>query len=207
MLTPARSHNQSQNNIAVLEKERQLGQDLLERAANGISGDILKKVADVSDEKHLHAIRTFLAMLQLAAEGECTTQISNEEIKQRLGKPQKLLHQIHNFKHLISALNADELAKLKAYFMDEAQTEPANDSKEITLLKEFLCESFCMFEIITEIEDARSKEGRPSLNAPSGFMSPGSLISPIPSSREREVDTSTQIIRETLATPQQLKKT
>jgi len=80
MLTPARSHNQSQNNIAVLEKERQLGQELLERAANGISEDVLKKVAEVDDEKHLHAIRTFLAMLQLAAEGECTTNISKEEI-------------------------------------------------------------------------------------------------------------------------------
>lgn len=64
-----------------------------------------------------------------------------------------------------------------------------------------------MFEIMAELQEATNNLPRSSLG-PSGFMSPGNFVSPIPPTREHhEVDTSAQMIRETLKTPNEAKKT
>lgn len=54
----------------------------------------------------------------------------------------------------------------------------------------------------TSIQFDTTSQPRQSLE-PGAFGSPSQFVSPIPQKREREVDTSAQVIRETLATPQQ----
>jgi len=76
-MTPARGSAEA-NDIVVLEKEMQLGKELLDRAANGITAESLKEASQTTDEKEQNAVRTFIAILSLASEGSYDIDTTSE---------------------------------------------------------------------------------------------------------------------------------
>ena len=79
------------------------------------------------------------------------------------------------------------------------------EDKNISLIKEFLCEAFCLIDIRNELEalnqgNLEASQQRQSLGV--DFGSPSQFISPIAPQRDyNEADTSAQQIKDTLKTP------
>jgi len=98
---------------------------------------------------------------------------------------------------MIENVNVDDskIRKLKEYFLEKAQDDDQN-SEEIKLVKDFLCEAFCLVDIKQELFQIQTQNSfevhsHPWASFdPSQFGSPGNMVSPIAPKKDETIDIS-----------------
>lgn len=135
----------------VLMKEYTLSKGLLEQAIANINSDYIKQLKEISNDSNdnFNAAYVFWSLvlhfngdddIQSASWAEMSESLNDEFIELVRNVPQ----QIEEKKY-----NKEVIKKLKSEFKDRTD----NKTESLNHIKEFLCEVFCLIEIIEELNE------------------------------------------------------
>lgn len=145
-------------NLEVLQKEFALGKDLLQKAIDNINRDYINALArhrDAADHE-ISTGRVFLKMLSMLSGRDLEGALDNwEELSQHFdeslqGRLERVPDQIEDRRY-----NKDEVDKLREDFKMKAGAE--EERGVMHNVKEFLCEAFCLIEIVEELHELKQK--------------------------------------------------
>ena len=145
-------------NLEVLQKEFALGKDLLQKAIDSINNDYINSLRghrDASDQE-ISAGKVFVKMLSMLGGREPQGELENwEEISQNFDETlqdrlNRVPDQIEDRRY-----DKDEVDILRDDF--KMKTGAEEDRGIMRNVKEFLCEAFCLIEIVEEMNEHREK--------------------------------------------------
>jgi len=145
-------------NLEVLQKEFALGKDLLQKAIDNIDNRYINSLRDHRDasDQEASAGRVFVKMLSMLGGREPQGELENwEEISQSFDETlrdrlSRVPDQIEDRRY-----DKDEVDKLRDDF--KMKTGAEEERGVMHNIKEFLCEAFCLIEIVEEINEHREK--------------------------------------------------
>lgn len=145
-------------NLEVLQKEFALGKDLLQKAIDNINNDYINSLRDHRDasDQETSAGRVFVKMLSmLGGRGPQGAAESWDEISQNFDESlqdrlRRVPDQIEDRRY-----NKQEVDKLRDDF--KMKTGAEEERGIMYNIKEFLCEAFCLIEIVEELNEHREK--------------------------------------------------
>lgn len=145
------------DNIQILTKEFTLGKDLLEKAIRNIDEDCLNNLRNHQDasQHEINSANVFFKMLNMLNNAESQDYESWDQIKDNFNDG--LIEDLQNASQQIEESNLDKekVDHLREQFRMKGDNQQEADS--IRNLKEFLCEAFCLIEIVQELNELRSK--------------------------------------------------
>ena len=197
----------------ILTKELELGKDLLVKASDKIDEAYLKSLSDsantnlIDQEKELVII--FLNILDLVNEGTYSADLTWDQASEKIQNQANTVHKIKNFAVLVEnqRVNAGDVIDIKNRFIS-ASPPAENASGQADPIRDFLCEFFCLVDIVEELRIGTSPEKlrSPARGAAANgaqdtslqdFKSPAgtregvgidpSMISPIPNRGEQDL--------------------
>ena len=152
-------YEQVEGHIEVLNKEFTLGKDLLEKAIRNIDDDCLNNLKNHQDasQHDVNSANVFFKVLNMLnntdeQDYENWEQISdnfNEGLKEDLQNAPDQIERGNFDKSKVDSLR--EQFRMKSDAPEEAQS--------IRNLKEFLCEAFCLIEIVQELNELKAAAG------------------------------------------------
>lgn len=142
------------SNIEVLEKEFSLGKNLLEKAIDNLEGSI-NNLNDHSDpsEEDLSTANIFFKILSMLDNEDFESVGSWKEIT---GFNEEIMPTLKQVPNKIEE-GKFEKEKVDVLRDDFKMRSEENEHPDIKNLKEFLCEAFCLIEIIQELNEIRAK--------------------------------------------------
>lgn len=155
---------EDENNERVLEKELMLGKDLIRRAAGAITEESLLEVASdyhlSNDDREL--IKVFIGLLELINHGRSHHYPTWTKVQSELGFTRDWIHRVDDFERMIEhyAYPHYKVNDFKNSFTRYAQH--SSNKPYVTNIREYLCEAFCLLDILNELRDLRSPKKAPS---------------------------------------------
>jgi hypothetical protein len=144
-------------NIEVLLKEYSLGKGLLEKAIANIDDECIENLRNHANasEHDLKCANVFFRMLSMLNNGQDETHDTWESLASKFDF--SLNDQLATISQQIEErkFDKDEVDKMREEFRIKG------DEGNIRNLKEFLCEAFCLIEIVQEIHELRQKRDQP----------------------------------------------
>jgi len=141
--------------IQVLEKEFSLGKDLIEKAISNIDQECIERLRNHQEatEDELNTANVFFNMLAMLNNTEEHNKIEWGSIT---GFNEDTLDQLHNSPTQIeeSKYEKSQVVNLRNNFKMKNEE---NENQDVKNLKEFLCEAFCLIEIVQELQELKNK--------------------------------------------------
>lgn len=151
----------------VLDKELELGKELLDKAISRVTKENLEKLATVTANEDDQALVDILTrLLDLVNDGEqspATWDVNKERLSSSAAG---LLHKMKNYAVLVEGnkVDGEQTAELKKAFIDTSASQAL--STDFEPVREFLCEAFCLIDIIDELNGAAAeKQHRGDVNS------------------------------------------
>lgn len=146
----------------VLYKEYLLGKDLIRKAAHHITEESLLDLAHDHllsyDDQQI--VRTFIGLLELVNLGRTKSYPTWYTVQSSLELTRDWIHKIDDFELMIEhyTYTQGEVSEYKENFKTYAQN--TSNKGHIINIREFLCEAFCLLDIVNELKAARSSSAK-----------------------------------------------
>lgn len=139
----------------VLQKEFSLGKGLLLKAISNIDDEYINQLKEQESvsENEINTCKVFFKMVKMLNDIKDTDGLDNwENIVKHFDD--KLQDQLKEVPEQIEQRNyvKDEVVQLREEF--KVKTESGDEGGIMHNIKEFLCEAFCLVEIVEELNDA-----------------------------------------------------
>ncbi len=145
-------------------KELDLGRDLLNKAVTKISAEHIKEIHEAKglslEDKDL--ISVMHGLVEVAADPATNGDFSWDQTNTALGEnPYRLLHNLKTFSENVQKqnLSGPKVKHLKDKFILASQSTQLTE-RYTEAVREFLCEGFCLIDIIEEIQLSQSPDKR-----------------------------------------------
>lgn len=139
--------------IQALENEFSLGKDLLEKAISNIDQDSIERLKNYNEatDGELSTANVFFKMLAMLNNSDGLNASNWRELS---GFNEATLTQISNVSTQIEEIN---FKKEKVDTLRKEFKMKNDENEDIKNLKEFLCETFCLIEIVQELHELKEK--------------------------------------------------
>ncbi|CAI2383932.1 unnamed protein product [Moneuplotes crassus] len=144
--------------VDILHKEYDLGRDLLQKAGLKITSQAFRQLASQTMNEYDYKILQIIFSLLLSIRDKSDVTINSlGEIKHLLSNPDEVILLLNNLATLISekSFSGKSTSQLRDEFVKASPY--VSDNQIIGSIKEYLCESFCLIDIIEEIKDFEKK--------------------------------------------------
>lgn len=139
--------------IQVLEKEFSLGKDLLDKAVSNINQDCFDRLVNYqgANEEELETANVFFKVLAMLNNSDSETV---DEWANLPGFNEVTLTQLEG---VATKIEGGNFEKEKVDKLREEFKMKNDENQDIQNLREFLCESFCLIEIVQELHELKNK--------------------------------------------------
>ncbi|CAI2362035.1 unnamed protein product [Moneuplotes crassus] len=151
---PAETDEAKAKEERVLNKEFSLGKDLIREAANHITEESLRDLVADNDlsPADQSIIKTFIGLLELINHGKPKEYLAWHRIQTSLSFTEDWINRIDDFETMIEHYTFPQelINGYKEEFKRHAQL--SSDKAYVSNLREYLCEAFCLLDILEEIK-------------------------------------------------------
>jgi hypothetical protein len=152
----------------VLHKELMLGKDLIRTASNHITGQSIFDLAhdnllSIDDQQ---IVKTFIGLLELVNLGRPNSYPTWYKVQSSLSCTRDWIDKIDDFERMIEhySYSQREVSAYKDSFKKYAQK--TSNKLYVSNIREFLCEAFCLLDIVNELRAVRSPTVEKSNQSP-----------------------------------------